>query len=67
MIQDFQLGLLVATASVLLLLVLVAGGVGLALHGWLRRHERGSLSWHRLGFEVKAERAQQRVQSEGAQ
>jgi hypothetical protein len=54
-IADFQLGLLVAAACTLALLSLLGVGGALALWAWMRSHERGAISWHAQGFEIRAD------------
>lgn len=54
-LEQFQLGLLVAVASVLGVLSAVLVGVGWAMWSWLRGHERGELRWTSTGAELKVE------------
>jgi hypothetical protein len=47
------LGALYAVSAVLLLLVLLGVGAAVVFVGWLRSYERGSVSWHPDGVDVK--------------
>jgi hypothetical protein len=55
-LDQFQLGLLVAACSLLLLAILGGGVAAAALWAWFRSHSSGSSSWDNESFRLIVQR-----------